>query len=98
MSAGFLHELDLPEEAPFHAPLSSTISPPMEVHAPHGAICLCLPGHLGNTQEKKWSHTPELCSTGADTILNPPKDQPCPLAESVAKLRREVGFYFPLWP
>ena len=25
---------------------------------------------------------------------NPPKkDQPCPLAESIAKLRREVGFY-----
>ena len=25
---------------------------------------------------------------------NPPKkDQPCPLAESVAELRREVGFY-----
>ena len=24
---------------------------------------------------------------------NPPKDQPCPLVESIAKLRREVGFY-----
>ena len=25
---------------------------------------------------------------------NPPKkDQPCPLAESIAKLRREIGFY-----
>ena len=67
------------------------MSPPTEVHASH-RICLCLPGHPENPWRKNGRIAQALQCVVEQNNL-PKKDQPCPLAESMAKLRREVGFY-----
>ena len=51
-----------------------------------------LAGTSGKSLEKKVvTYAPALQYLAEQRNL--PKDQPCPLAESVAELRREVGFY-----
>ena len=63
----------------------------MEVHAPIMSAFACwdiweIP------REKMVTYTRALqCLVERNSL--PKKDQPCPLAESVAELRREVGFY-----
>ena len=67
------------------------MSPPMEVHAPIISAFVCwdiweIPREKTVTYARALQYLAEW--------KNPPKkDQPCPLAESIAKLRREVGFY-----
>ena len=54
---------------------------------------LLLAGTSGKFPGRRQLHTPKLYSASQSKTTSPKKDQPCLLVESVAKLRREVGFY-----
>ena len=86
-----MHELD-PKEALFHAPLA-----PPSLHwqrfMPPAHICLCLPGHPGNSQGEDHCICPGLTVHHAEENSPPKRDQPCLLVESIVELRREVGLY-----
>ena len=84
-----MHELD-PEEAPFHASLAPPCLHQWRFMPPIISAFACwdiweIP------REKTVTYTRALQYLAEQR--NPPKDQPCPLVESIAKLRREVGFY-----
>ena len=85
-----MHKLD-PEEAPSHAPLA----PPC-LHQWRFMPLIISAFACGDIQEmpreKTVTYTRALQCLAEWNNL-PKKDQPCPLAESIAKLRREVGFY-----
>ena len=85
-----MHKLD-PKEAPFHVPLAPPCLHQQRFMPPIISAFVC---------RDIWEIPREKMVTYARALQylaeqkNPPKkDQPCPLAESVAKLRREVGFY-----
>ena len=67
------------------------MSPLTEVHAPHH-IHFCLPGHPRNSQGEDGCICPSFAVPRR--AKQPAKEGPASLlAESIAKLRREVGFY-----
>ena len=84
-----MHELD-PEEAPFHAPPAPPCLHQQRFMPPIVSAFAC---------QDIWEIPREKMVTYARALQylaeqrNLPKDQPCPLAESIAELRREVGFY-----
>ena len=85
-----MHELD-PEEAPFHAPLAPPCLHQWRFMPPIISAFAC---------QDIWEIPREKTVTYARALQYlteqrnlPKKDQPHPLAESLAKLRREVGFY-----
>ena len=84
-----MHELD-PEEAPFHAPPAlpclhrQRFMPPVVSAFACWDICE-IPRENMVTYARAMQYLVEQ--------RNLPKDQPRPLAESIAELRREVGFY-----
>ena len=85
-----MHELD-PEEAPFHAPPAPPCLHQWRFMPPIVSAFACqdireIPREKTVTYAQALQHLAERRNL-------PKKDQPCPLAESIAKLRREVGFY-----
>ena len=85
-----MHELD-PKEAPFHAPPAPPCLHRWRFMPPIVSALACwdisqIP------REKTVAHAKSLQGLAEGNNL-PKKDQPCLLAESVAKLKREVGFY-----
>ena len=85
-----MHELD-PKEAPFHAPLAPPCLHQWRFMPPIMSAFACqdiqeIP------REKTIAYSQALQCLAEQNNL-PKKDQPCLLAESMAKLGREVGFY-----
>ena len=85
-----MHELD-PEEAPFHAPLGPPCLHQWRCMAPIVSAFAC-PDIQEIPREKTVAYARTLQWLMERNNL-PKKDQPHLLAESVAELRREVGFY-----
>ena len=85
-----MHELD-PKEAPFHVPLAPPCLHQQRFMPPIISAFVC---------QDIWEIPTEKTATYAQALQylaeqknSPKKDQPRPLVESIAKLRRKVGFY-----
>ena len=85
-----MHELD-PEEAQFHAPLAPPCLHRWKFMPPIMSAFACQ--DIQEIPREKTVTYAQALQCIAEQNNPPKKDQPCPLVESVAELRREVGFY-----
>ena len=85
-----MHELD-PEEAPFHAPLAPPCLHQQRLMPPVISAFACQ--DIQEIPREKMVAYAQALQYLAEQRNLPKKDQPCPLVESKAELRREVGFY-----
>ena len=85
-----IHELD-PKEAPFHAPLALPCLHRQRFMPPIVSAFVCQ--DIWEIPREKTVACARALQYLAEQKNPPKKDQPCPLVESIAKLRREVGFY-----
>ena len=85
-----MHELD-PKEAPFHAPPAPPCLHQWRFMPPIMSAFACQ--DIQEIPREKMVAYAQALQCLAEQNSPPKKDQPCLLTESMAKLRREVGFY-----